>query len=331
MQIKEMLVDNLVADWNKNTSRFEKPNREHFVALSYSIEEEGQKHPIHVFKNDDKQFEVEIGYSRYEAVKELNRRERASGKEEEELTKIQYVLIPKPNEKQRFLAQLSENLFRTNWTPMDFACTCKIMTEKFQMTQAEVAEKLGFSSQGSVSGYLSLFKLNPSLQKDVHNGIIPYTKALEILKEPEHTRQALADDAKAKGGGKVTGKSLKAAKEGSGNPKELSVRNPQLPQGPPPKKDEVPHFTKGFTDLFNALMKWEKKVEKDPNYITSEASMVVSKILSWAKGKVLDEDLRMFLNRSIPEIEDDYDLEAAASETEEEKEEGKEEEENDSI
>ncbi len=313
MQVKEVLADNIVLNWSKNKSRYEKPSDDYFVQLSFSIEEEGQKHPVHLFKNKNKELEAEIGFSRIEAHKILNRRERAAGKEEEDLTKVKYILIPEPNEKQRFLDQLAENHFRTGWTPMDYAQTCKVMVEEFGMTQAEVSEKLGFKSQGSVSGYLSLFKLSPSLQKDVHNGTIPYSKALELLKEPEHTRQALADQAKELGGGKVTGKGLKAAKEGqgaigNGGPKELGVRNPQLPQGPPKGKDEVPHFVKGFADLWTLLMKWERKNEKDKGHVSSESSMVVSKVLSWAKGKLLDEDLRMQLNKLIPELPEEEDI-----------------------
>lgn len=323
MQIKEILADDIVLDWGKNKSRYERPEDEKITQLSFSLEEEGQKHPVHLFKNKEKKFEAEIGFCRIEALKILNRRERAGGKEEEDLTKVKYILITPPDEKTRFLDQLAENHNRTNWTPMDYAQTCKVMTDELGMTQAEIADKLGFKSQGSVSGYISLFKLSKNLQLDVHKGLIPYSKALEILKEPENTRQSLADQAKSLGNGKVTGKSLQAAREGSGNPKELNPksRDPKLPNGPPKGETVNPLFTRGFTDLWTLANKWEKKNEQNYGHISAEASMVVSKILSWAKGKVLDEDLRMFMNRTVPEVPDDIPIEDEMVEENKDKEE----------
>ena len=321
----KILAEKVLCNWEKNSGRYEKPPIEYFAGLASNIKEVGQIAPVYLRKNKDKQLEVEIGFCRYEAFIILNRQERASGKEEDELTLMEYVLdTEKLDEKALFLKAQSENGWRTDKSPMDFAFAITKMIDVHGMTQAEVADWFNFKSQGSVSGYKSLMKLSKNLQNQVHNGEISYTHALQLLKEPEQTRQALVDVAKAKDG-KVTGRGLQEAKNGgngaSGNPKEVKARerNPSLPQG----EDIIPVFTKNFVDLFKLLMSWEKKLEKDKKYISGDASMVISRILSWGKGKVDGEYLRRELNTICPFEEEDLPV-IEEEEEEEEREEGKE-------
>ncbi len=306
-QIKTILAENVKCDWENNKkARYEKPPLEYFASLATNIRENGQIAPVILKKKDkEKELEVEIGFCRREAMVILNRQERAEGKEEHQLTLMQYVLeSEKLDSKAEFLKQISENGFRTKQSPMDYCVNIIAMADEYGMTQAEIADFFGFQSQGSVSGYKSLYKLSPNLQKQVHTGEISYTHALSLLKEPEATRESLVEALKAKDG-KVTNKGIKEG-SGSGNPKELSAkeRNPVLPSGPPKGEDMVPKFVKSPTDLHTLLMKLEKKAEKDPKYLTSEASMVLSRVLSWFKGRFDDEYLRVEINKLCPEKED---------------------------
>ena len=306
MVVKEFLIDELECDWKENEARYERPPEEKLAAMSYNIEEMGQIAPIVIGKPKDKSFKgrVKVGFCRYEAFVILNRRQRAAGVADNEVTKIKCIVEKEGDEEHRFDEQMSENYFRSDNSPMDVAQICKTLTEKFGKTQAEIADKLHFKSQGTVSGYLSLFKLDKNLQLQVHNGTISYTAALELLKAPPESRQALVD-AHKDGNGKVKAKDLKASSGGGGgNPKPLTTASPRLPEGPPKGEDMVPRFVKGPTELHNLLQKWEKKAEKDSTFFSSEASLVLSRVLSWLKGKIDDEKFRTEMNKYVPEYND---------------------------
>ena len=125
------------------------------------------------------------------------------------------------------------------------------------------------------------------------------------MKAPPESRQALVDAHKDPNG-KVKAKDLKGSNGGGGgNPKPLTASSPRLPEGPKVGENMVPRFVKGPTELHNLLMKWEKKAEKDVTYISSEASLVLSRVLSWLKGKIDDEKLREELNKYVPQYDDE--------------------------
>lgn len=209
-----VLIDNIVVDWAKNM-RWGKPRPEVIQDLANNLYDVGQEQPISIIKNKSGNWEVRHGFCRAEAFKILNRRERAEGKSEEELTRCKAVVVRGEEDLDSIISNISENEKRAALSPMDRAYGMSILMQKGK-TQQEVAEFYGFKSQGSVSNYLSLLKLDKDTQNAIHAGQISYAAALELLKVPEKDRKSIMDA--AKGEKKDQARTPPAKDEGASSP-----------------------------------------------------------------------------------------------------------------
>lgn len=285
----EELAENIVADWSNNKGRFGVPTQAQLNDLAFNIKDHGQAQPIVCKYNKSKQLVVDIGYCRHTALLILNEIEENEGKPK---TKIKYVLENgEEDEKAHFLKQLGENHFRT-FSPMDMSKSMRVMSEHFKMTQQEIAEFFCFKSQGTVSQYLSLMKLDNGLQHKLHTGLLSYTDAMALLKVPENLRNDVAEKATDPESGKISVKKNKGTSESS-DPKELGnsqgklgdtrAGDPRLPGSQ--SHSHTPTFVKSPTDLWNDVTKWE-----NANKLSDDASRVCTLFGNYFRGTIKGVD-----------------------------------------
>ncbi|HRZ36927.1 MAG TPA: ParB/RepB/Spo0J family partition protein [Candidatus Paceibacterota bacterium] len=111
----------------------------------------------------------------------------------------------------RLALQLIENLHHKPLTPIEEATAYRRLLEEFNLTQRELAQRLG-KSLGSINQTLRLLDLSPEVQADVRTSEPPSKSVLlEIAKEPDGQRQsALLKEAQA---GRLTVRAAKQRKQ----------------------------------------------------------------------------------------------------------------------
>ncbi len=127
--------------------------------------------------------------------------------------------------------QLVENIQRENLNPIDQALAIEELMELDQLTNGEVAERIG-TIPAAISKSLAILSLQPAIQAWVRDGLIPASCAYELSKVKEEGLQlALAQKVKD---GKLTRAQLQAAIKpapiplSSEKPRSLSRSRPNL-------------------------------------------------------------------------------------------------------
>jgi len=153
---------------------------EEIESLADNIKEVGQIQPINLAIKG-KRFEIIAGHLRYLAIKKLGRKT------------IKAIIqdIPK---KEIALVRASENLKRTNLTPIEEGATYMDLVKEYNMTRKEIAQKFGVAP--SMVGYkMDLLRINPEIQKLIHAGMIYTNVGIELNKidDERELRKALSD------------------------------------------------------------------------------------------------------------------------------------------
>lgn len=164
------------------------PNREQprksfdedkLIELADSIKQVGLIEPIVVKKMDD-YYMIVAGERRWRAAKIAGIKEIP-------------VVIKDFSEQQIAMIALIENLQREDLNPIEEAQAYKQLMTKFEMTQDQVAEKVG-KSRSAVTNSLRLLKLAPGVQQMVIEGILTYGHARALIPvEDEAEQQKLAE------------------------------------------------------------------------------------------------------------------------------------------
>lgn len=96
------------------------------------------------------------------------------------------VLVRNSNDMHAAKATLIENLQRVNLDPIETAEALKKLIDVFQMTQEEVADKVG-KKRSTVANYLRLLTLSDTIKSSVSSGQISmgHAKAILSLNSPE--------------------------------------------------------------------------------------------------------------------------------------------------
>lgn len=142
-------------------------DQEAIESLADNIREVGQIQPINLAIKG-KRFEIIAGHLRYMAIKSLGR-------------KTIKAVVKTLERKEIALIRASENLKRTNLTPIEEGATYKDLITEYGLTRKEVAVKFGIAP--SMVGYkLDLLNLNPMIQKLIHAGKIYTNVGIELNK-----------------------------------------------------------------------------------------------------------------------------------------------------
>jgi len=133
--------------------------------LSRSISEIGLLQPIMVAKNGDR-FEVVFGHRRFLAHQKLG------------LPTIR-ATVRDMTESEIGLARATENISRSDLSPVEEATTYKNLIDQYGMTLEQVAIKIG-KTAGTVKRRMDMLRMPPSLQEAMHKKLISMSVAEEL-------------------------------------------------------------------------------------------------------------------------------------------------------
>ena len=109
------------------------------------------------------------------------------------------ALVKSANDQEALEVALLENLQREDLNPMEEARAYQRLQAEFQLTQDEVAQRVG-RDRSSVTNMLRLLKLSPSLQADIEAGRLSMGHARALLAlDSEEAQRRLRDQILADG------------------------------------------------------------------------------------------------------------------------------------
>lgn len=176
-------VSQIVFDW-ENNGRAVKPNLDN---LKESIRTKGQLQAVVVYedsenasrKSEEKIYHLVAGYSRVQAIKELN--EEGSGTEITVLALVSNV----SEEEEILLLNIHENINRNNISPIDQAKVINLLKNKFGKSTKEIAEEFKKTPQW-VRDTERFNSLDDTTKSLIHGGNIGWQSAVALCSvEPE--------------------------------------------------------------------------------------------------------------------------------------------------
>ena len=159
-----------LVDINEVEPNFEQPRKnfdeEELHELSKSILEHGIIQPLIVREKNGK-YEIVAGERRYRAA-------RLAG-----LNELP-IIIKTFSDQQTLEVALVENIQREELNPMELACAYSLLMDRFDLSQEQVADKVG-KSRPSVANIMRLLKLNPYVQEKLRENEISFGHARALL------------------------------------------------------------------------------------------------------------------------------------------------------
>lgn len=159
-----------IVDINEVEPNFEQPRKKfneiELQELSQSILEHGIIQPLIVREKEGK-YEIVAGERRYRAARLAN------------INEIP-IIIKTFSEQQTLEVALVENIQREDLNPMELASAYSLLMDRFDLSQEQVADKVG-KSRPSVANIMRLLKLNPYVQEKLREGDITFGHARALL------------------------------------------------------------------------------------------------------------------------------------------------------
>jgi len=141
--------------------------------LAQSISEMGLLQPI-LLSADGDNYEIVAGDCRYLAHKELG------------LSTIT-ALVKQMKPEEIGLARATENIARTDLTPIEEAATYKNLIDEYGFTLEKVSQKMG-KAPATIKRRMDLIRMPPALQKAIHKKQISMTVAEELWSIRDQTQ-----------------------------------------------------------------------------------------------------------------------------------------------
>jgi ParB family transcriptional regulator, chromosome partitioning protein len=150
-------------------------DEESLAGLTASIRELGVLQPILVRRVSDHRYAIIAGERRWRAAKRAG---------------LQFiaVIVRQVNDELTLQHALVENLHRDDLNPLEEAAAYQQLVEDFDLTQEEVAHKVG-KSRSAVANLLRLFQLPPQVQRLVAEGRVSAGHAKALLGTPDRAFQ----------------------------------------------------------------------------------------------------------------------------------------------
>ncbi len=162
-------IDPDIIDPPSEVARLEIPEGE-IKELAKSIKEQGQLQNILVFKKDDR-YEIVAGHRRWLAIRYLKQ-------------KTISCKVVDSSPQMNALARASENLQRTDLTPLEEGMIYQGLIEQFDMPIDQIAKITGISA-GVVKRRINILKMPDNLIDAVHKRLISQTVAEELMRCPD--------------------------------------------------------------------------------------------------------------------------------------------------
>ena len=169
---REIGINDVIPNRYQPRTHFEE---ETLASLSASIAEVGVIQPIVVRKIDDGGYELIAGERRWRAAKRAG------------LPSIP-ALVREHNDLASLETAVIENLHRQDLNALEEAAAYQQLIEDFELTQEQVAKRVGRSRSG-VANTIRLLQLTPVVQRLVIEGQISAGHARALLSSPDRTAQ----------------------------------------------------------------------------------------------------------------------------------------------
>ena len=150
-------------------------DEESLAGLTASIRELGVLQPILVRKLATDRYELVAGERRWRAAKRAG-------------LQVIPIVMREITDELSLQHALVENLHRENLNPLEEAAGYQQLIEDFNLTQEEVAQRVG-KSRSAVANLLRLFQLPPQVQKLVGEGRLSAGHAKALLGTPDRSFQ----------------------------------------------------------------------------------------------------------------------------------------------
>jgi len=170
--LREVPVESIAPNPHQPRSYFDE---EALASLTASVAELGVLQPILVREVGEDRFELIAGERRWRAAKRAG------------LPSIP-VVVRTVDEVLSLEQALVENLHREDLNPLEEAAAYQQLMEDFELTQEQVAQKVG-KSRSAVANTLRLFQLPPSIQRLVAENQLSAGHAKALLGTPDRTFQ----------------------------------------------------------------------------------------------------------------------------------------------
>jgi ParB family chromosome partitioning protein len=169
-------IEKISANPNQPRSHFDV---EKLQQLADSIREKGVIQPLLVTRGGDNRYVLIAGERRLRAAK-------LAGREE-----VPVVVMDEGGDRESLELALIENIQRHDLNPIEEAMAYARLMEEFQLTQEEVAKKVG-RQRSTITNVLRLLQLPETVRNDVVQGTISEGHArvlLRIKDQPERLRE----------------------------------------------------------------------------------------------------------------------------------------------
>ncbi len=175
LQVRTININDIEPNYEQPRKKFAE---EELNELSKSILEYGIIQPLIVRDKGNNKYEIIAGERRYRAS-------RLAG-----LTEVP-TIIKNFSQQESLEVALVENIQREDLNPMEIACGYNLLMETFELTQEQLAEKIG-SSRSSVTNMLRLLRLTPFVQEKLRENEITYghARAIVAIKESNLQKEA---------------------------------------------------------------------------------------------------------------------------------------------
>lgn len=170
--IEEVPINQIDPNPYQPRNRFDE---ESLAGLTASIRELGVLQPILVRHVSENRYAIIAGERRWRAAKRAG---------------LQFipVIVRQVNDELTLQHALVENLHRDDLNPLEEAAAYQQLVEDFDLTQEEVAHKVG-KSRSAVANLLRLFQLPPQVQRLVAEGRVSAGHAKALLGTPDRAFQ----------------------------------------------------------------------------------------------------------------------------------------------
>lgn len=169
--IKMVDIDEIEVNHDQPRKQFK---QEELLELSRSIKEHGILQPL-IVREINNAYQIVAGERRYRAARMVG------------LDKVP-ILVKDFNEQETLQVSLIENIQRENLNSMELACAYSLLMERFDLTQEEIADKMG-KSRPAVANIMRLMNLTPYVQQKLRDEEITYGHARAILGVKEPSKQ----------------------------------------------------------------------------------------------------------------------------------------------
>lgn len=167
-----------IVDINEIEPNYEQPrktfNEEDLHELSQSILEHGIIQPLIVKKKNNK-YQIVAGERRYRAARIAK------------LDKVP-IIVKDFSEQEVLEVALIENIQREDLNPMELALGYELLMKQFNLSQEQVADKVG-KSRSAVANIIRLLKLTPYVQEKLKDNELSYGHARALLAVKESNLQ----------------------------------------------------------------------------------------------------------------------------------------------